>query len=100
MFFKKEEKQEMQNTNNQAETQTVSKVKVIYKIVDGSGQGDWTIVSGEVSKEHELGANEFPKILAAQKAVYKDISIRLQKLKAVRAKVKAVRKAEFSSSKE
>lgn len=93
MFFKKDEKQqEVQQQDAKVETAKV-KIKVVYRTEDKTGQGEWTITRVEVPREQELGANEFPKILAAQKAVYEDLSLRMKKLKEVRARVKAIRKS-------
>jgi hypothetical protein len=91
MFFKKDEKDEPKTETK--EVNAAPKTKVIYRIEDKTGQGDWDIQRAEVSKDQALAANEFPKILAAQKAVFEDLSSRITRLKEVRSKVKSYRRS-------
>lgn len=102
MFFKKEETKQEVQPSQKAEATPEKKAKpstkLIYRIEDRTGQGEWTINSAEIPREQALVVGEFPKILAAQKAVYEDISSRMKKLKEVRARVKAIRKAAVAAS--
>lgn len=104
MFFKKDEKAETKTAPAEgqapaaAKPEEKAKTKVIYRIEDRSGQGEWTINRAEVPREQQLAVNEFPKILAAQRAVFEDLSARMKKLKEVRTRVKAIRKAAVAAS--